>query len=114
MANELKVELGDLAKVLGAELQATCAEILDGTEEDMKAFALAMAADALRVLQGTAAEDVDEHLEAQAALLAEKHRIRIEDGALGWFLSALKLAGNVALKIGEKYVSAFIESRMGG
>jgi hypothetical protein len=114
MANELRVKLDDLAKVLGAELQATCADILDGAEEDLKAFALAMAADALRVLQGTAAEDVDEHLEAQAALLAEKHRIRIEDGALGWLLSALKLAGNVALKVGEKYIEAYVSSKIGG
>jgi hypothetical protein len=114
MGSDLKVELKDLAVVLGDSLKDTLAELVEGGEEDLKAYGIAMAEDALRVVQGTAAADVSSHIKAQALLLTEKHRVRIKDGALGWLVEALKLAGNVALKIGEKYVSAFIESKMGG
>jgi len=110
----LNVDLEELAKVLGEDLLEAIRPVVDGMEEDLKEYGRAMAGDALRIVQGTAAADVGAHLAAQARLLAEKHRIRIKDSVLDWLVSALKLAGNVALKVGEKYVSAFIESKIGG
>jgi len=103
-------ELEGLGKILGDELYGTFREVLAGEEADVRRYAAGMAADALRIVKGTAAPDIADELRAQALLLAEKCRLRVVGGTLEWIIAAAKLAASVALKVGE----AYLNSKIGG
>jgi len=104
------MDLKELARVLGDDFVEVMRPALEGTEEDLKEYGRAIAEDALRIVQGKAAADVDSHLKAEALLLAERAGVRIKDGMLGWLTKALAFVGNLALAAGESY----LKSKIGG
>jgi len=104
------MDLKELARVLGDDFVEVMRPALEGTEEDLKAYGLAIAEDSLRIAQGKAAEDVASHLKAQILLLSERGSIRIKSGMLDWLTGAVTFIAKLALSAGESY----LRSKIGG
>ncbi len=104
------VDMKELARALWRDLMELLRPALDGSEDDLREYGRIITEDALRIVDGWAAADVPSHLQAQALLLAERMRIRINSGMLEWLTKALKLIANLALAAGENYLN----SKIGG
>lgn len=93
---DVTIDWDALAKTAGEEFKETLKGVVGGAEEDLREYGRAIMADTIRLLR-SGGDGLRDELRAQAKLLAEINRIRINDGALEFVERLAVILGRVAL-----------------